>query len=279
MEAVMFKKEKLGIRIEKSICMLADAHAHIDALTEEEIKNAIVHRVNIIIANGGSKNSNRRVLEISDGKHVFPALGIDPINADMKKKEIEEEIDFIRENAKRAVAIGEVGIDYTITNSEGGIAAQKEVFNAMAGLAAELKLPLSIHCRGSNSMPYSNVIDEIIEMLENNSIKKAHFHFFSGKEEDAKKIADLNYFISVPPLRSQQRIDAIAGFPLPNIMAETDSPAVGKSPIEVEKALKIIAEAKKIEYEQVCKAVYSNTEAFFNLAKASKQAFIDKKEQ
>jgi Tat protein secretion system quality control protein TatD with DNase activity len=71
--------------------------------------------------------------------------------------------------------------------------------------------------------------------------------------------------VSIPPLKSSKRDKVLMYLPIGCIMAETDSPIVGKTPRDVEISVRMIAEAKKIDYEKACEALARNTKTFFNI--------------
>src|SRR3989344_5021343 len=99
--------------------MLIDVHCHLDLVEKEGlgikeiVENASKKGVKVIVTQGVDRKSNRKALEYaSNYKEVKAALGFYPTHtAEVKKEEIDEEIEFIRKNAGKIVAIGEVGLD------------------------------------------------------------------------------------------------------------------------------------------------------------------------
>ena len=89
--------------------MYIDVHCHLDLC--KNISSCVIRAreegLRIIVTNGVNIDNNRRVLELSSKyKEVKAALGMYPIDAlKLKDKEIEEEIDFIRANKNKIVAI------------------------------------------------------------------------------------------------------------------------------------------------------------------------------
>ncbi len=243
-------------RLQKS--ELADAHCHIDLFEDmSDIHKSILAGVRTQICDGVDTKSNLKTLERCDNTNLFPALGVDPQHSGMNDAELDFNIELIRKNAGRIVAVGEVGLDYRLATGKSMKDRQIKVFGRMLMLANELGLPVSIHSR--------DAFVDVFKMVDNNKIEKAHFHFFEGNEEDAKLAVSRGYMISVPPIRSSKRLHVIRSVPLSNLMTETDSPVVGKSPQDTILSAKIIAEAKGIDYEKVCEMVTHNTKAFFNV--------------
>lgn len=244
---------------------LADAHCHLDIFEDlAAVKESIADGVLTIVTDGVDTKSNMRTLEISDNVNIFAALGIDPEHVPgLQANELEFNIDLIRQNSKRIVAIGEIGLDYMLAKADKEKAAQKRVFGAMLKLAKELDLPVSVHSR--------EAMDEVLAMIKESGVRRVQLHFFSGTEKQADEAARLGYMISVPPLNSASKRKAIKHMPLQQIMAETDCPIVGKSPSDVEKSVRMIAETKGVTYEEACKQIVENTKGFFNTnSKANK---------
>ncbi len=236
---------------------LADSHCHLDIFTDlSAVRESIGRGVLTIITDGVDMRSNARALEIADNVNIFPALGVDPEHVPgMQDRELDFNVDMIRQNSRRIVAIGEIGLDFMLAKSEKERDMQRVVFGRMLDLANELDLPVSVHARDS--------MDAVIPILRRKRVKRVHLHFFSGSGSHVDEVVKLGYMISIPPVPSAARRVAIERVPLQQIMAETDCPIVGKTPYDVERSVRIIAETKGIKYEEACKAIVENTKRFF----------------
>lgn len=254
MKTVMADQTSTVQRVE-----LADAHCHLDLFEGNGIAmEALGYGVNIIVTNGVDTMSNIKTLSISDGRHVFPALGIDPQHAvSMMDDEVEFNLNMIRSNSDRIVAIGEVGLDYVISESPAQLTRQHKIFEKMIDIALELGKPLSIHSRSA--------IGDVLDILEEKGVKSAHLHFFEGDEEHAARINELGYMVSVPPQKSAKRSRALKIIDLSSIMAESDSPAAGSSPKSVEESIRIIADIKGMGYDEAAALTTANTKRFFKI--------------
>lgn len=251
---------------------LADAHCHLDLLDSEIIKKAVEFGVLTIIGDGVDTKSNMKTLELADNLNVFAALGIDPEHSSIDDKELEFNISLIKENCDKIVAIGEVGLDYKIAVTDEVRTQQKKVFGSMLDAANELNLPVSIHCRDIELR--TSAFDDILAMLDEKKVKKAHFHFFDGQESQAKKIAERGYFISVPPIRSSKRMRVIRSMPIEMIMTESDAPASGKLITDTNASVNFIAVSKGMDYEIAREAVVRNTKSFFEINRKIKHEFM-----
>jgi TatD DNase family protein len=232
--------------------MLIDSHCHIDTYSNEKIleiiENARKNDVRIIVQNGVDKPSNRRSLEITKKfPEVKVALGIYPINGlKMTEKEIEEEIDFIRKNKNKIVAIGEIGLDLKFSKE---LEKQTKIFEQMLDLAKELDKPVMIHCR--------NAEEETIKVLENKNMKKVIMHCFMGKIKFIERILENGWIFSIPTnvCYDAQMQEIVRLIPVNRIICETDSPFLephrksDNEPARVLEGYKKISEIKDVKLE------------------------------
>lgn len=255
MATMQLEKETL---LEKQITEMADAHCHIDLISDGGIvAEAIRIGVRTIITDGVDTKSNMKSIELADNKHIFALLGIDPEHANVTKEELDFNIGLIRKNSKKLVGIGEIGLDYGRVVETVPIQKQKEVFGAFLDLAKELQMPVSIHSR--------DALGDVLEMLEERKMEMVHIHFFEGSVQQAKEVEKRNYMISVPPLQSGKRSKVIKEIAIDNIMAESDAPAVGSSPKDVERSIGIVSLAKKIDFNKAADLLTQNTKRFFKV--------------
>lgn len=118
-------------------------------------------------------------------ENVFCAVGIHPENIAGTPQNY---IDILRELAKnkKAVAIGEIGLDY---HYEGYDAQkQQEIFENQIKLANELSLPVVIHCRDAT--------EDTMKILRRTTPDKFVVHCYSGSPETAKELLKLGAYIS-----------------------------------------------------------------------------------
>jgi TatD DNase family protein len=245
-------------RQDLTITAMADAHCHLDMLSSDDISSAIKSGVSMMISNGVDTKSNMKVLELSDNIHVYAALGVDPEHALMSDEELEFNLELVKSNFNRIVAIGEIGLDMKIAENFDAIERQRHVFGKFLDLAVSLKLPVCVHARSA--------INEVLLMLEDKGIQKAQLHFFEGNIEQVKRAERLGYMISVPPFRSAKRDNVIKYTAIDSIMAESDAPAAGKTPMDVKKSIEIVALVKGITFEKAAEMLLSNTKRFFNIS-------------
>ncbi len=257
---------------------LIDIHCHLDHPFYDKDRDEVVNRakdkgVSLIITNGINPKTNRQSLELAKKYDIVqPALGIYPIEAFANEANenpewpheefnVDEEISFIRENAKSIAAIGEVGLDAVDPSA---LESQTAVFRKMISLAQELDLPLIVHSRKAE--------EQVINILEEMKAKKVIMHCFGGNKKLVKRAADLEFSFSIPPniIRSHhfQMIVSIVG--INYILTETDGPFLApeqnqrNEPSNIPITIKKIAEIKGTTEEETANNIYMNYQRLFS---------------
>ena len=262
-----------------------DIHCHIDVYKNIEtiVERAKSKGVEIIVNNGMTVLINRQTLDLSKKyPEIKAAIGIYPNeNLEMSKKDILNEIDFIRKNKKNFVAIGEVGIDLKETDE---FERQKEIFEKFIELSKELDKPLIVHSRKAE--------EKVIEILEQNKAKKVVMHCFSGKLELVKRIIKNGWSLSIPAniTHSEHFQKVVDLSPIENLFCETDSPFLhpiknpelkkgeeylipelgfwnknisGNEPVNVIFSYDAIAKIKGISIDECKKTIFENYKRMF----------------
>ncbi|MEK6899005.1 MAG: TatD family hydrolase [Nanoarchaeota archaeon] len=239
--------------------MFIDVHCHLDMLENQEqaLNNMRKSKV-ICITQGTNTLSNKKALKLSEeNKEVKSALGIYPIEAlKMSDKEINLELEFIKKNKEKIVAIGEVGLDFKEDLEQHS--KQEELFKKFIKLSKELDIPIIIHSRKAEL--------KCIEILEELKATKVIMHCFSGKIHLAKRITDNNWFLTIPTSvkNSEHFQNIIKQTPLEKLFCETDSPYLHpdkqwpNEPSNVIESYKKIAEIKKLDLKEVEKQLEEN---------------------
>ena len=169
-------------------------------------------------------NKSMHDLESKFPDRVFCMIGLHPCYVD---KNFELEIQFVKEQIKLRSykAIGEIGID--LFHEKKYLKQQIIAFEEQIKLALEYDLPIVIHSRES--------FDEIFEVLKKYKSDKLRgiFHCFTGNEDQAKKIIDLNFFLGiggVVTFKNGKISEFLSSIPLDRIVLETDSPYLAPAP-------------------------------------------------
>ena len=169
-------------------------------------------------------NESMHDLESKFPNRVFCMIGLHPCYVD---KNFELEIKFVKDQIKSNSykAIGEIGID--LFHEKKYFKQQIIAFEEQIKLAIEYDLPIIIHSRES--------FDEILEVLKKYKSDKLRgiFHCFTGNEDQAKKIIDLNFFLGiggVVTFKNGKISEFLSSIPLNKIVLETDSPYLAPAP-------------------------------------------------
>jgi len=247
--------------------MIVDVHAHLtdnyfndklDKIINNAKKNNIVH----IISNGINLEDNKKVLEISKKYNIVKAaFGFYPDDIIKSTfEEIEKNLEFIKKNKNKIIAIGEVGLDL-YHNKE--LKKQKEIFIKIIELAEKINKPLIIHSRKAEK--------ECIEILKELQFKKALFHSFTGNFKLVKEIEKNNWMLSIPCniVRSEHFQNIVKNFNLNQILTETDSPYLSpyknkmNEPSFIVETIKIISKLKNLEKNEIKNIIFKNFQNFF----------------
>lgn len=245
-----------------------DVHCHLDRCkgnSEEIISRARNANVGIIVNNGVGKDTNKKTLELSKKfGEIKAALGIYPIDAlKLTDKEIDSEIDFIRKNKEKVVAIGEVGLDFKESKE---IDKQIKNLSKFIDLAKELDVPIIVHSRKAEK--------ECVELLEKTGAKKVIMHCFSGDFKLVEKIKNNKWSFSIPAIvKFSEHFQKLAReIPIEQLFCETDSPYLhpekktNNEPALVVEGYKKIAEIKGISLRECESKIENNYNNLFGKA-------------
>lgn len=221
--------------------MFYDTHAHLDfpdfaGSQREVIARAEAAGITRIITIGTTEESSRRAIEIAgEFPGVFAAVGWHPGHVTEAPASVREELAKLAAHPK-AVAIGEIGLDYyRLPSSKGGspeedeiyIARQKQLFREQLEVAESLQMPVVIHQRES--------FDDTIEILSSFAGRvRSVFHCFPGTIEQARTVQDLGGLVSFTGIVTFKNAEAIRNtvkaLAPGDFMLETDSPFLAPVP-------------------------------------------------
>ncbi|HKB07742.1 MAG TPA: TatD family hydrolase [Candidatus Polarisedimenticolia bacterium] len=255
--------------------LFSDSHAHLTLEHFDPDRDAVIARaraaglVRIITVSSFIGDAEACAALAARHDFIHFTAGVHPHEA---KSFTPEAAEGIRRAAAlpRAVAIGEIGLDYHYDFSPRE--AQRRVFRAQIDLARELKLPLVIHTR--------EAWDDTLLILGEARASEIGgvFHCFSGGTAEARRCLDLGFLLSfagpVTFKNARDVAEAAAFAPLDRVLCETDSPYLtphphrGKrnEPANVLLVAAKIAALKGLTPQAVGEATTRNLEAVFRLA-------------
>lgn len=252
---------------------LIDTHAHLEEIENLEQALAEAKSANIIaiIGVGTDYESNQKVLDFARTYKdlVYPALGLHPWN--IKASEIDQNLKFIETHINKAVAIGEIGLDYhkrvrAIAEKD----LQKYALKEALKIAGKYKKPVIIHSRYAWR--------DSLALVEEAQLERAVFHWYTGPSSVLRDIISQGYFISATPAVEyhEEHRRAIKEIPLDRLLLETDSPVVygrGRDfeyesrPVHILAALRGAAQLKGMSEAEIAEITTDNALDFFRLQK------------
>lgn len=196
--------------------------------------------------------------------YIYAAVGIHPENMDNLP---ENYIDILRELSKhkKAVAIGEIGLDYYYDIPKD---KQRRVFEEQLVLAKELSMPVCVHDREAHG--------DTLSMLKRYN-PKGVVHCFSGSCEMAREIVMLGMYIGfggvVTFKNARRSLEVVQEIPLERIVLETDAPYLAPVPNRGKRCdssmiiytAQRIAEIKNITTEEILAATCQNAKRLYGL--------------
>lgn len=252
--------------------MFIDTHCHLDDPSlfdrlPEVIGNARLAGVYRFIVPGVGPDGWGKMAALADaGEGIFPAFGLHPMHAGLYGEEVMANLARYSEEAK---AIGEIGLDYLLTDvpRERQLAA----FRGQLRLAVKMGLPLLIHCR--------KAFQDLVRIMREEAADKVGgiMHAFSGSPETARECIGLGFTISVAgPVTYRNAVrplELVRSISLEHLVLETDAPDMTPEPFRgktnepaflVEIAKKI-AEIKAIGLTELAEATTRNAERILRL--------------
>ncbi len=247
---------------------LVDTHCHIHDTAFDEDRDAVIDRalnaLEWMVAIGDSLGTSRAALAITNAR-IFAAVGVHPYHPEEITDTGLEELRDLAGN-ERAVAIGEIGLDYYKHNTAPRD-AQHRAFHAQLALATELNLPVVIHNRESN--------DDALAILAEHRVRDVVMHCFSGDVAFARACVDRGYYISFAgnaTFPKAVELREVAAFvPMDRLLVETDSPYLapqpqrGKrcEPAYVSHTARALAELKNVTLESFTESTTANASHVF----------------
>lgn len=252
--------------------MIFETHAHYDDeafdADREELLGSMeangISRIVNVCASLESLHSTEAMME--KYPFVYGAFGIHPDDAD---KMTEETLEEVRRCAglPKAVAIGEIGLDYYWHKEESEHEIQKKMFYAQMEIAREKKLPFMIHSRDAAK----DTLDIVKDCMKT-PMYGGIIHCFSYGKEIAREYLDRGLYLGIGGVVTFQNAkklkEVVAYAPLSQIVLETDSPYLSPVPnrgkrnssLNLKYVAEMIGELKGITAGEVIAATAENAE-------------------
>lgn len=249
-----------------------DTHAHYDdeafSADRDELLGRVLPESGVcgVVSAGTNVASSRANAQLSEKyDYIYFAAGIHPEDVETAKDGDLELIEELLKSGKKAVAVGEIGLDYHYDIDK---TLQKRYFEAQLELAKKLDLPVIIHDRDA----HADTLEEIRRFRP-----KGTLHCFSGSAETARELVDLGLYIgftgSVTFKGNKKAARVIEAVPLERILVETDCPYMAPEPLRGRRSdssmiaytLSFIANIKGISAEELAHITANNARTLFNI--------------
>lgn len=256
--------------------MFFDSHAHYndEAFGNEGERNALIsslfnNNVSHILNAGTNPASSRECLKIAeDFENVYAAVGIHPSDLyDLDDPNSAFEEIKVLANHPKAVAIGEIGLDYHWHKENKDF--QIEYLHKQLSLAEELNLPVIIHDREAHG--------DCLEAVFSHPKVRGVFHSFSGSSESASELLKRGWYISfsgVVTFKNATRLaEIVPKIPFDRLLIETDCPYLTPHPFRGSRndssyltyTAEKIAQLCRTTASEIAKITSDNAKNLFNI--------------
>ena len=250
--------------------MIFETHAHYDDEAFEADRKEILNSMQeygigrIVNACASIESLKNTELLMEKYPFVYGAFGIHPDDAD---KMTQETLDEIRKLCQlpKAVAVGEIGLDYYWHKEEADHKRQQEMFRAQMDIAREEKLPFMIHSRDA-AEDTLNIVREYMKKDMSGGI----IHCFSYSREIAEEYLKMGLYLGIGGVltfKNAKKLKEVAKIaPLSQIVLETDCPYMSPEPyrgkrnssLNLSYVADALAKIKGITAEEVIAATEEN---------------------
>ena len=254
--------------------MIFDTHAHYDDEAFDNDREALIRSlpeagIGRVVNIAASPESIEECLDLAHRfPYVYCALGIHPEHcAEMDEALLEEIRKKLRD--EKAVAVGEIGLDYYWPEPDREI--QKHWFARQLQLAAEVDLPVVIHSREAAA-------DTMRIMKENHAEKVGGVvHCYSYSVELAREFVKMGFYIGIGGVltfkNARKLVEVAREIPLERLLLETDCPYLAPVPYRGKRNCSLylphvvakLAELKGITEEEVIRVTEQNAVKMYRL--------------
>ncbi len=254
--------------------MIFETHAHYDDEAFDEDRYTLLesmtdHGIGTIVNATASRRTVEKSLELAHKyPFVYTTIGVHPSDsAEMD----EEELSWLEEMCgdEKAVAVGEIGLDYHYDEPSKEI--QKKWFEAQIELARKVKLPIIVHSR--------DAAKDTMDIMKNLHAEEigGDIHCFSYSVEVAREYLNMGFYIGVGGVitfKNGRKLREVVEYaPIEQIVIETDSPYLSPEPFRGKRNSSLnlpyvvdkIAEIKGLTPEEVIAVTENNARKLYNL--------------
>lgn len=252
--------------------MIFDSHAHYDDTAFDEDRDALLAAfpaagVTGVINAASDVDSARRSIALAEAyPFVWAAVGIHPEAADTFGADVLPALEALAAHP-RAVAIGEIGLDYHWEDNPPR-AQQRACFEAQLALACRLSLPVIVHDRDAH--------EDTLNLLKQYR-PTGVLHCFSGSAEMMREVTVLGMYIGLGGAttfkNAKKPLAVAAAVPADRLLLETDAPYMAPVPCRghrcdsrmIAHTAAVIAAARGITPDELLEQTAENARRLFRL--------------
>ena len=188
---------------------------------DDVVARAFAAGVNGMLLTGTNLHESQQALKLAQHyPHCWSTAGVHPHDSSQWQSSTEDEIIALA-NQSEVVAIGECGLDFNRNFSTPQ--EQERAFEAQLRIAAELQMPIFMHCRDAH--------ERFLTLLEPwlDSLPGAVLHCFTGTRQEMQDCVDRGLYIGITGWVCDERRGThlhplLRDIPAGRLMLESDAP-------------------------------------------------------
>ena len=257
--------------------MIFDTHAHydddaFDIDREELLASMDAGGIGTIVNSCASIDGLDNTIALMEKyPFIYGAVGVHPDDAGEMTEEILGKISRMADHEK-AVAIGEIGLDYYWHKEKEEHLIQQKWFRAQMDLAREKKMPFIIHSREAAEDTLT-----IVKEYMQGGMYGGIIHCFSYSKEIAAEYLKMGLYLGiggVVTFENAKKLKEVVKYaPLSQLVLETDCPYLAPKPnrgkrnssLNLPYVARMIAELKGVTPEEVITATEENAKKIFGI--------------
>ncbi|MDO4677801.1 MAG: TatD family hydrolase [Blautia sp.] len=257
--------------------MIFDTHAHYDDDTfdidrEELLASMEAGGIGTIVNSCASIDGLDNTIALMEKyPFIYGAVGVHPDDAGEMTEEVLGKISRMADHEK-AVAIGEIGLDYYWHKEKEEHLIQQKWFRAQMDLAREKKMPFIIHSREAAEDTLT-----IVKEYMQGGMYGGIIHCFSYSKEIAAEYLKMGLYLGiggVVTFENAKKLKEVVKYaPLSQLVLETDCPYLAPKPnrgkrnssLNLPYVARMIAELKGVTPEEVITVTEENAKKIFGI--------------
>lgn len=257
--------------------MIFDTHAHydddaFDIDREELLASMDAGGIGTIVNSCASIDGLDNTIALMEKyPFIYGAVGVHPDDAGEMTEEVLGKISRMADHEK-AVAIGEIGLDYYWHKEKEEHLIQQKWFRAQMDLAREKKMPFIIHSREAAEDTLT-----IVKEYMQGGMYGGIIHCFSYSKEIAAEYLKMGLYLGiggVVTFENAKKLKEVVKYaPLSQLVLETDCPYLAPKPnrgkrnssLNLPYVARMIAELKGVTPEEVIAVTEENAKKIFGI--------------